>query len=264
MKKQLTILLTIIISLTTPLNLYAENNIDTWPTNKFTIYQNKDISKKDMFMFFSHFFNSSIPDSYKYIKVWFNDIIKWSKLEDALQKLIYLNLIDNPNRNLFKNWKISAWWFYRLSEKIFWIKIKDNETKKELLNRNTTTNDLLIVRNFLKNDNIQIEPIQPLNKKILQKEAILNDVYKTLIYQYYWKDSLSKLDLLDGAIEWLAKWTGDKHTVYFPPIENKSFQDALSWEYEWIGSYVDMVQPWVLKITSPIPWSPSEKAWLKW
>jgi hypothetical protein len=56
---------------------------------------------------------------------------------------------------------------------------------------------LLTVRNFLQNGNIKINNIQPLNKKVLQKEAILNDVYQTLINQYYGKDNLSKLKLLD-------------------------------------------------------------------
>ena len=263
MKKQLIILLAIIINFNILGSAFAQNIQTTWISNTFTIYQNKDISKKDMFMFFANNYKTDIPNSYKYIRVWFYDVQKWSKLEEALQKLIYLNLIDNPSRQLMPEWKISAWGFYRLSEKVFWIKIKDRETKKELLERNTTTNDLLTVRNFLQNTNIKINNYQPLNKKVLQKEAILNDVYQTLVNQYYGKDDLSKLELLDWAIEWLAKWTWDKHTVYFPPVKSESFQDALSWEYEGIGSYVDMVEPGVLKITSPIPGSPSEKAWLK-
>jgi C-terminal peptidase prc len=264
MKKHIAIILALLININLLNTTFAQNIQTSWISNSFTIYQNKEISKKDMFIFFANYYKSEIPSSYKYINVWFYDVKNWSKLEEALQKLIYLDLIENPNRQLKAEWKISAWWFYRLSEKVFWIKINDKETKKELLNRNTTTNDLLTVRNFLQNDNIKINNIQPLNKKILQKEAILNDVYKTLINQYYGKDNLSKLKLLDWAIEWLAKWTNDKHTVYFPPVKSESFQDALSWEYEWIWSYVDMVEPGVLKITSPIPGSPSEKAWLKW
>ncbi len=263
MKKQIIILLAIIININVYFNYSVEAN-DNSISNELNLYQNKDISKENMFMFFANYYKSEIPSSYKYIKVWFTDVKKGSNLENTLQQLIYLNLIDNPNRELKANWNVSAWGFYRLSEKIFWIKIKDRETKSELLNRNTTTNDLLTLRNFLRNDNIQVKTIEPLSKKILQKEAILNDVYQTLLYQYYGRDSLTKIELLDWAIEWLAKWTWDKHTVYFPPIESETFQDSLSWEYEWIGSYVDMVQPWVLKITSPIPGSPSEKAWLKW
>lgn len=224
---------------------------------------NTEISRWDVFNFFAKYYEWQIPSSYKYINVLFKDVKKWSIVESSLQKLIYLNLIENPKRNLGENSKISAWGFYRLSEKILKIKIIDKETKKQLLGRNANISDLLIVKNFIWKNYININT-PTTNEQIKQKEAIFNDVYNTLTTKHYDNKTLSKLNILNSAIEWLTKWTNDIHTVYFPPIKSKSFHDFLSWEYEWIWSYVDMEKPGVLKIISPIPGSPSEKAWLKW
>ena len=255
----------IIITLILILNFnfsYAENINNSEEINNETISINK-IDKSDIFKFFSSYYSSEVKESYKYIKVNFKDVIKWSELEDSLQKLIYLNLIENPKRNLEKNSPVSAWGFYRLSEKILEIKIIDKETKKELLNRGTNINDLKIVWDFIWEKTISIKT-KSTKKEIKQKKAIFSDIYNTITNAHYDKDILDEWEILDSAIEWITKWTNDKHTVYFPPIESSSFQDWLSSEYEWIWSYVEMQKPWVLIITSPIPWSPSEKAWLKW
>ncbi len=254
------ILFTIVNALNTTLLPTTNANINS---QNITIIQNKDISRWDMFNFFANYYKWQIPESYKYIKVNFRDVKKWSILEASLQKLIYLNLINNPNRLLNQEEEISAWWFYRLAEKTLKIKIVDNETKKDLLNRKANLSDLYIIKKFIWNDSVSFDATT-INAKIKEKQAIFNDVYKTLIYKHYDKATLDKLEMLNDAIQWLAKWTNDKHTVYFPPVKSKSFHDALTWEYEWIGSYVDMEKPGILKITSPIPGSPSERAWLKW
>lgn len=259
-KKLISAILFLILNL---IALYPFSIVNAETSNSITINVNKDVTRADMFNYFAEYYEWQIPESYKYINVDFKDVTKWSKLESSLQKLIYLNLIENPKRNLEENSNISAWWFYRLSEKVLWIKVIDKETKKELLERNANSIDLLIVKKFIWNDSINID-LATSNSQVKQKQAILNDVYQTLTSSHYDKEEISKLDLLNSAIEWLTKWTDDKHTVYFPPINSQNFQDILSWEYEGIWSYVDMEKPGVLRINSPIPGSPSEKAWLKW
>jgi len=102
------------------------------------------------------------------------------------------------------------------------------------------------------------------NYSLKQKKAIFLDVYKTLVTKHYKRDDLDKKKMIEQATVWLAKGTEDKFTVYFPPTENKQFNETLAWEYEWIWAYVDMEEPWVLKIVAPISGSPAEKAWLKW
>jgi len=179
--------------------------------------------------------------------------------------LIYLDLIKNPNININSNNEISAWNFYRLSEKILRIEIINDETRSNLENRKTNLNDINIVSNFVINSNNNITVDTKLNNGIIkQKMEILNDVYDTVLNLHYDKEKFDETKILDWAISWVAAWTNDKHTVYFPPLESENFQDSLSWDYEWIWSYVDMEKPGLVRIQSPIPGSPSEKAWLKW
>jgi carboxyl-terminal processing protease len=47
-------------------------------------------------------------------------------------------------------------------------------------------------------------------------------------------------------------------------VENRAFQSWLQWEYEWIWAYVDMPEPWVVVVVSPIAGWPAEKSGLKW
>lgn len=265
MKKTISIISTILlISLT----INSTNALDlSWPTititNNSESLSNTELSRWEIFNIFANYYEWKIPNSYKYIKVNFKDVLKWSILEASLQKLIYLNLIENPSREILKDEKLNAWWFYRLAEKIFKIKIIDSETKKELLSRNATNNDKKIILDFLSKNTIKIST-EITSQEIKQKIAILQDVYNTIIIWHYDKENLDEWKMIDSAIEWMAHWTDDKHTVYFPPIESESFQDSLSGEYEWIWSYVDMEKPGAVRIISPIPWSPSEKSWLKW
>ena len=223
----------------------------------------KKVTISDIFDFFASYYKWEIPESYKYIKLNYKDIKKWGTLEDSLKVLTYLNLIKNPSANLNKDSELNAWSFYRLSEKILWVEIVDTEAKEILQKRNTTNNDLINVANSKWNKTISIDTKDDTDV-IKQKLTILNDVYDTIINWHYDKDKLDEVKVIDSAISWIALWTNDKHTVYFPTLESKSFQEILSWNYEWIWSYVDMEQPWLVRIISPISGSPSEKAWLKW
>lgn len=260
-KKINTLILTLIFTLnlsTTFANEYIWNNVVI--INQLT---QKNVNAWDIFNFFASFYDWQVPESYKYIKVNYKDIKGWSQLEDSIKKLIYLDLIKNPNIAFQEKKELNAWNFYRLSEKILKIQITDSETKEELQNRFTTLNDISTIRNLVWTKTIKVNT-KSSSEEISQKKEILNDVYDTIINWHYDKEKLDEWKILDSAISWIAAWTNDKHTVYFPPIESKSFQDSLSGEYEWIWAYVDMEKPWAVRILSPIAWSPSEKAGLKW
>lgn len=261
MKKILSIILSLLI-LTLTSSTYAISI--SW--SNITINENSKksyITVWEVFNFFGNYYTEQIPESYKYININFKNIEKWSTLEESLQKLVYLDLIENTNRDLFKNRELNAWGFFRLSEKILWIKINDAESKEDLLNRNTNQNDINTVSNFIWKNKVTINS-KTTSKEIKQKIAIMQDIYNTIIKWHYNKDNFDEWEIIDSAISWITKWTDDKHTVYFPPIESENFNDALNWDYEWIWSYVDMEKPGAVRIVSPIPWSPSEKAWLKW
>jgi len=112
-----------------------------------------------------------------------------------------LDLIENPNRNLQKNSTLNAYSFFRLSEKVLNIRIIDSETKKELLARDTTTNDISKVSKFL-----YITPVTlklkstSTNRVIQQKVAISQDVYDTLMTRHFNKDKLDELKIINSAI----------------------------------------------------------------
>lgn len=195
-------------------------------------------------------------------------IKKESDIYNSLQMLVYYNLINNTNTKISPSNELSAYAFYRIAEKIFDIQIINEKNTSALKERTAIKKDFAIIDTLLNKDeetkyNIELNNKND-NSAIQLKKAIFSDVYNVIMNDFYGKDEISEEEILDSAIEWLVNWAEDKHTVYFPPIESKSFYDSLNWEYEWIGSYVELTEPWVVKIVSPIKDSPSEKAWLKW
>lgn len=252
----LLLLLTLSIS-----NTYATevewNQIIIWD------FTEQKTTKWDIFNFYADFYSFQIPESYKYIKVNYKDVERWSKLENSLKVLIYLDLLKNPNLSLDKESELNAWSFYRLSEKILWIEVLDTETREELTNRNTNFLDVNKIRNLVWDKSIKINT--KLKSEIIRdKLEVFNNVYNTITNNHYDKDNLDEAKILDSAISGIALWTNDKHTVYFNKTDGKNFKDSLASDYEGIWSYVDMEKPGLVRIISPIPDSPSEKAWLKW
>ena len=221
--------------------------------------EEKIIQNKDIFIYFSNFFE--VPNSYKYIKLNYKYIPEWSEIEKAIKKLVYLNKIDNSSKSLYINKEVNAYVFYTLAKEI--LKIEVNIDKNSLINRSVNLNDLEIIKNIF-DYKVSYEKNTSSENIFWDKKYIFDDVYNTLTTEHYNHENLNNDNIIYWAIEWLAKWTEDKHTVFFPPVESKSFEDSLAWEYEWIWSYVEMTTPWEVKITSPIPWGPAEKAWLKW
>ena len=225
--------------------------------------QNKVITLWEMFILFWSLYDNKIPESYKYMDVKISWIEKNSEIYKNIQKLIYVDVLkNNPvELNIYK--KINAYAFYKFAEKTYKVKLISDWEITNLKHRNAIFNDFNNIKNKLKISWNSFE-LNKENSEIKIKKEIFSDVYKTITNKHYDKKNIKKTKLIDWAIKWLAKATGDKHTVYFPPTENKDFHEALSWEYEWIWSYVEMQEPWLFKIVSPISGSPAEKAWLKW
>lgn len=68
--------------------------------------------------------------------------------------------------------------------------------------------------------------------------------------------------LLRGAIRGMLAALNDPHTSYLDPVQYQQANQPLNGEYEGIGAYVDTTGAF-LKIVSPMPGSPAEKAGLK-
>lgn len=267
MKKRLVILLT--------LSLLFSFNTTFWAKiekNPITIQvveknQTKELTRWEALTFYWNYFKE-IPESYKYISLNFKWVTKDTDLYKALQKLIYLDLLENTKINIYSDKKVNALTFYKLWEKILWTPFINLEETNSLKKRNAIEPDMRRVINSMRKVEEKTEiddfKIDWSSKELDMKQAIFIDAYNTILESHYDRNTIDEVKLWDSAISWVAKWANDKYTAYFPPVENKNFQEGLNWEYEWIWSYVDMENPWVVKIVSPISWSPSQKAWLKW
>ncbi len=65
-----------------------------------------------------------------------------------------------------------------------------------------------------------------------------------------------------GAIQGLAASTGDPYTVFFPPVESKTFGEQISGSFEGVGMEVD-VKDGVLTVIAPLKGTPAYKAGIK-
>lgn len=226
-----------------------------------TLDPDKELNLREVFNFYWQYLDGIVPQSYQYITLNFKWVEKNSELYKSLQKLVYLDRIENKNIFINQNRKLSQYAFFKLSEKIFELNI--NYLDEDVLKQQTTTyNEVEQIKQVI--DYKSIKVIWSTKKEVEEKKRLFSDVYSTLLNEHYDKANLDEIKVIESAIDWLTRWTNDRHTVYFPPTESESFHDSLSGEYEWIGSYVDMEQPGLVRIITPISWSPSEEAWLKW
>lgn len=256
-------LLLLIITIFTFLFNNAEANSIKVVSHEEIQELDREVTRKEVFMFFWDFFTKELPESYKYIDVKFVDLWNDLELRDSLQKLIYLDLIRNSNTKINPSRKINLYTFLKLSENILSWDFINWSKKEDLLKELTTVSDFRLINSILDEKEIEFD-FWIDDKTLRSKKLIFSDVYDTILNHHYEKDNLDKEWIIDSAIEWLVDWVDDKYTTYFPPTESKDFYDSLNWEYEWIWSYVDMEEPWMMRIVSPISDSPAEKAWLKW
>ncbi len=233
-------------------------------------YASTLIQREQAFIFFANHHKDSVPDSYQYIQLEYKNIPKDSELEDALQILIYLDLIKNAPVDIYADKAISIYMFEILSEKILWIQVGAEQNDIDKKNIYTSSDDLKAIKNLLEKraSGIKINSWLSINptwtSSLGEKSAILEDVYETISDLHYDRSELEENQLVEWAIRGIAESTWDKYTTYFPPVESEDFFQWLDGEYEWIGSYVEMPSPWNLTIVSPIVGSPSEKAVIRW
>ena len=251
----------VIFSLLFTWNVSAEISNSTIPV---TISVQNELTREESFIRLAQIYKNNIPDSYQYIELNFKDIPTGSELESALQILVYTGIIQNASAQIHGYKSMNAYVFYKIAEKITWTPLLWKNELLETKNRNTTLNDHSKLEKTIAWETSILDVYTSDSTKIQQKKKILLDVYTTLKKSHIDKDTIQWSELLDSAIEWIAKWSNDIHTVYFPPVESKNFIENLDGEYEWIGAYVDMRTPGVFEIISPISGSPAQKAGLKW
>jgi len=226
----------------------------------------KEISIWEMFIFFGELYNKKIPETYKYIDLKIEWVEKNTKMYYNLQKLVYVDVLKNNPIKINLNKKINAYAFYRFAEKSYKVSLINDIEINKLKSRKAIFKDFERIENKLKINSNDFEVNQnknPDSSKIQLKKEIFWDVYKTIVTKHYNRDNINEIDMIDEATKALAKGSWDKYTTYFPPVDNKNFNEGLTWEYEWIGAYVDLTKPGEFIIVSPLSDSPAEKAWLK-
>lgn len=94
-----------------------------------------------------------------------------------------------------------------------------------------------------------------------QRFDLMTDVWNRILANYLRRGSLSREQLMYGAIEGLAREVGDKHTDFERPGED-TILDSLSGEIEGIGAVIQMRDEEPV-IVAPIVGSPAERAGLQ-
>lgn len=220
-----------------------------------------DVTRGQAFEFFASFYADIVPTSSQYISLKYKDILPTSPIYSSLQKLVYLDLIKNTDSFIYPEKIINSYTFGVLSENILWV--NPNTSESDTLK---TTNTKVKNLESLKETLAKNEWILKLDDGILapsKQMQIFEDVYNTLIKGYYGRNDLDTQEMIYKAIEWVAEGVWDDYTTYFPPTDNKDFQENLNGEYQGIGSYVEMREPGFFLIITPMVGSPAEKAGLK-
>lgn len=233
---------------------------------------NKEPSRGIIFEYISDSLLADIPESYEYIQLYYTDVKKTQKQYKYLQKIVYTWALPNKKVKVNLTSKMNAYQFFEVVKYITGYDFIDIDNKKILQQRNVKVSDLLMVKEVMENgiydeeDNDKLEYYLDVLSTPEEegKMKIFFDVYYTLLTEYYDHENIDGNDLLYSGIEWLTQGIGDQFSVYFPPTESKNFEEGLSGEFEWIGAYVEMEKPGILKIITPIVGTPSEKSWLKW
>jgi len=87
-------------------------------------------------------------------------------------------------------------------------------------------------------------------------------VWNTLNEKSIYAKKTTDQDRVWGAISGLASSMGDPYTVFFPPKENKSFNEEISGSFEGIGAEIGLKDK-ILTVISPLKDTPAYKAGLK-
>lgn len=113
----------------------------------------------------------------------------------------------------------------------------------------------------------EIEKISSVINKNPQVETIADfstfwKVWNTLNEKSIYAKKVGDQDRVWGAISGLTSSLGDPYTVFFPPKENKSFNEEIAGSFEGIGAEIGMKDK-ILTVIAPLKDTPSWKAGVK-
>ncbi len=260
------LILVLLFSSSFSLNVFAATTklseqselLDISKYNKEKLEQS--VTLRQLFYVYFSIVWEGIPESYKYIKLEFQNITPWSELYKALQKGVYLDLVNNRATNLDLDRTASEDSFAKMIRSNFGTEIA--YTQGSPLKLRT----ILEVLNNINEESQRQEEEANGDKYTITNVSnfpVLDDAFVRIKNWHYDGEKFKDEVLIQGAISGMADATKDKHTVYFPPVAAKSFHDELGWEFEGIGANIDMLKPGQLRVISPLPGSPAEKIGVK-
>ncbi|MCH8518217.1 S41 family peptidase [Candidatus Gracilibacteria bacterium] len=226
----------------------------------FATADDSTVTRNELFQYFANIYRDDVPQSYLYIDVKYSGLERYPQLHRSLQVLIYKNLIKNNPIVFRPESKVTLREFSILSERLTGVTVPFDTINTSQLQ----SQDFEALKLYIEGVRDQsIIPVTSTPSSLGQKGDILFDIYDTLKSEHYDAQGFDRDQLILGAIRGMTESTGDTYTTYFPPTQSQDFFDGLDGEYEGIGSYVDMPEPGVFLIVTPMVGSPEEKSGLK-
>ncbi|MBT6293659.1 PDZ domain-containing protein, partial [bacterium] len=173
----------------------------------------------------------------------------------------------NPKYTVRKMYKLVKQINYKSDDtKLLYFAIKNNlisvQNKKFNLDNLIDEVDIKKFQSFLLNQNFKRSEEEKSNDAIDYYENFLLDVFNTINDKYYFKDDISKQDLLYGAINGMVESLNDPHSSFQTPEEKKNFLDSLNQELEGIGASMMLNKNKQFQIITPLKGSPALKSGL--
>lgn len=173
-----------------------------------------------------------VPKSSAYVKLEYRNVLPGTPLHSALQKGVYLDVVENVPTFLPLKKKATETMFAKMIERLTGEKVEVPAGKPLTYGA--------LVDTFL---DLYAAPEDYGDGATYQRPDsiaagtgfdLLDESFRQLHDGYYDATKADSQALIRGAIKGMADSVDDPYTVYFPPTESKAFQDELSGSFEGI------------------------------
>lgn len=250
-------------------NTWAASSIQTKPLRKKIIAKPRPLLMQTFLHDVCTRVGQWSPSVYKQVAVNRPSVKKDTTLYDALQKCIYLWVLESTS-------KVNNLWTPVNGDFVI-----DFLLKKFSLSLPKDIGSETITQNFW-NEEIRYRiPTYYGVKRLLELSSRgTNGAYESSMIQspyfqtvawifntlqkeyHYLSGGINEEEIMYGAIKWMVDALHDSYSVYFPAEESLDFLNSIQWEIYGIWVYVEVVD-WYFTILSTLKDSPAEAAWLQ-
>ena len=193
----------------------------------------------------------NIGETCQNIPVKYKNVSQWSKLYQALQKWICLNIFPNIDTTLPLSNYITQDILVSLLVNPLNSKVK--YSKWELIDAAWTKSLINDTVYFISNG-------WGINKN---SNDILDDVKYRLENESIYGSGVNWDDKKCSSISGCVNLINDNYTEFYNSDQAQHLYESLEWEFSWIWAYLWTDWKWLFGITSVIEWWPAEKAGLQ-